>query len=998
MRGHEGERALPLPALDTDGISGYNQPREWGKRRGGDRKGHQMGIAAICWVCATVWTGTTGEPPTGWGFDFGQADSPVEPGYQAVFPTTAYTPETGFGWADPSPLQGRDRGFPDALRRDFIYGPTAGPVEFKVDLPNGFYTVWLVIGDTEASDHFMTLAAEGEVRCRRLNPARREFLEVTFGVPVRDGQLNLRITSPEKNWVWNALRIAPTDEAGGQAGVVVQSVKVEDPRAQRRRELMVPARDVRPLNKIKLPNYDAPTYPWLEDYLRVLERFPRYAERGWHEVEGKDGEQLGYFGDEDSAEMGMRSMGNFILVSALLATDPGYDPTVTGVSQETVLNRALQCLRYMARCHVTGDLRRPDGRPWGHHWQSAWWTSKMATGAQLLREHLTPADQELLQRVITSEADRHLSRRAPGGVWRDTKSEENAWDVEILAWAAALYPDHSHAPQWEAKLREFAMNTLSVEQDQTDERIIDGKPVKEWVYTVNVHPDFTIENHGAYQFCYMACPLHSLTWAWWAYASQGQPAPEALGHHFRDVYGVIRRTFLERRFAYLGGKDWPRYLYGLYFILPPLTLLQYLDGDTDARLFERQRFRTLEEEQLIHGDGGFATGRFTRNIMVDRPAEYETDAYAMLALCYLLHRSFGGEAGKGGAGRGERNRQEGRWPLTPTPLADYQRQVAGTWRSEPNEFLVSRSPEAFISFSWRMLQPGQAFGLFVPEGRDDLVEWGVDQFVGQFAVEGYDLRKRSFTHHDQLDEDGFTTIGHIAEGDRDGEPAIDHYLSFTALPGQGLAVLFDVALARADLTVTRNEGLRLHLANDLFNGQRRTLFSAAGELTLVGVEEGITEIRNRVIASPYLNVDHRLGVIQLHSPPQPFTVRDVPQRNAPWNSLLYELIDCPYQEGPTAYRAGEIVRDVAFVLLAADAATTQQRAAQCRLLPSADPLVKRAEIAGRTGTVTVAADFHAVKAQSREHGTQSEVKGLWAPCSGLSISPANSSHPPAPWR
>jgi len=947
-----------------------------------------MGIATIGWVCVTAWMGTNEEPLTGWRFDFGLADSPVEEGYQAVSETTTYTPETGFGWTDPTPLQGRDRGFLDALRRDFIYGPTAEPVEFKMDLPNGFYTVWLLTGDTEASDHFMTLAAEGEVQFRRLNPARREFLEVTFGITVRDGQLNLVLTSPERNWVWNALRITPTDEAGSRAGVAVKSVQVADARAQRRRELMVPAEDVRPLNKIKPPAYDAPTYPWLADYLRVLERFPLYAERGWHEVEGTEGEKLGYFGDEDSAEMGMRSMGNFILVYALLATDPGYDPTVTGVSRETLLNHARQGLRYMGRCHVTGDLRRPDGRKWGHHWQSAWWTSKMVTGAQLLWGSLTPADHELVRRVVVSEADRHLSRQAPGGAWRDTKSEENAWDCEILAWAAALYPDHDHAPQWEAKLREFAMNTLSVEQDRRDGRVVEGKPIREWVYTVNVHPDFTIENHGAYHFCYMACPLHSLTWAWWAYASQGRPAPEALWHHFRDVYGVLRRTFLERRFAYLGGKDWPRYLYGLYFIMPPLTLLQYADGDPEARLFERQRFRTLEEEQLIHRDGGFATGRFTRNILADRPAEYETDAYAMLALCYLMHRELGAGKGRGlsrGAGeRGGRKGKEGAtkggeqpgpkeaWPLTPTPWETYQREVAGTWRSEPNEFLVSRSPEAFISFSWRMLQAGQAFGLFVPEGRDDLVEWGVDQFVGQFAVQGYDLRKRTFTHHDQLYEDGFTTVGHIAEGERDGEPAIDHYLSFTALPGQGLAVLFDVALAHADLTVTRNEGLRFHLANDLFNGQRRTLHSAAGELLLVGVEEGETEIRNRVIDSPWLNVDQRLGVIQLHSPHQPFTIRDAPQRNAPWNSLLYELIDCPYRDEPTAYRAGETVRDVAFVLLAADAATTQQRAAQCHRLPSDDPLVKRAEVVGRTETVTVGVDFHAVQARSIEPRAQSQ--------------------------
>jgi len=264
-----------------------------------------------------------------------------------------------------------------------------------------------------------------------------------------------------------------------------------------------------------------------------------------------------------------------------------------------------------------------------------------------------------------------------------------------------------------------------------------------------------------------------------------------------------------------------------------------------------------------------------------------------------------------------------------------------------------------------MLRSGHAFGLFVPAKGEDLVEWGEDQFVGRFAVAGYDMRRRKFTHREQTWAEGFTTTGHIAEGSRNGEPAIDHYLSFTALPEEGLAVLFDLALAQADLTVTREEGLMLYLANDLFNDNRRLVYSGRGRVELTGVEEGGEE-RRHDLDTNWLNVDNLLGLVYL--PPlkgqarpaanPTFTLRDFPQRNAPWRSLLTERIDCPYQDTPRSYRAGEVIRDLAFVFLAGDAGATGELAALCRRLPTGDEqFVKLAYVVGSERAYFVAANF-----------------------------------------
>ncbi len=562
-------------------------------------------------------------------FDFGLPESPVQPGAVAVAGSTSYSPERGFGWVGNVSLQERDRGAADKLRRDFVYGN--GEAAFRVDLPDGYYRVTIYTGDPTAGDHVLNVEAEGQQAISDLEPLTGEIVEYSFTANVSDGKLDLRFSSPAKNWVVNGLEVAP---AQGPAEPTV-------------RKTVIPSRapvDMHPiphhdrLHVIKNPDYSAKTYPAAADFMRILERFPMYGERGWH-ANYLDDVKLGYFGDPTHGEMGLRSMGNYIFVTALLATDPAYDSKVSGVSRETLLARSRACLAYMTRAHVTGDIECADGFQWGNAWQSAWWTARMAAGARLLWPHLTAEERGNVERVIVHEANRHLSRVPPSGAVSDTKSEENAWDSEVLAWAAGMFPDHANASAWRAKLTEFCMNTLSTAKDRQDSTPVDGKPVRDRIETANLHDDFTIENHGAYHFGYMACPLHSLAWGYEGLVGGRATAPDAMYHHYRDVWRWIKRTYIgDGRFAYLSGKDWPRYAYGLSFVLPATVLAQLRFDDPDARTLERDRIALLEREQLINADGSFYGGRFTRNILVSRTAEYETDTYANIALCYLLHR------------------------------------------------------------------------------------------------------------------------------------------------------------------------------------------------------------------------------------------------------------------------------------------------------------------------------------------------------------------------
>ncbi|CAH1196790.1 fibronectin type III domain-containing protein [Paenibacillus sp. JJ-223] len=123
-------------------------------------------------------------------YDFGPVGSPVAAGYTEVNRNTIYTPERGYGLTSSANMADRDRGSAtDDLRRDFViyFG---GSYEFKVDLPNGTYSVKTYTGDWIGSAR-TNVNIEGKdygtVSSGAQNIAEKVFNQVT----VQDGQMNL---------------------------------------------------------------------------------------------------------------------------------------------------------------------------------------------------------------------------------------------------------------------------------------------------------------------------------------------------------------------------------------------------------------------------------------------------------------------------------------------------------------------------------------------------------------------------------------------------------------------------------------------------------------------------------------------------------------------------------------------------------------------------------------------------------------------------------------
>lgn len=657
----------------------------------------------------------------------------------------------------------------------------------------------------------------------------------------------------------------------------------------------------------------------MDQYRTLLRQFPTYAQPGWRE----GGAGLTYFGDGSSHENGLRTQGSVAFTCALLASDASI--VTDAARREEMRRRFCDIATYMTRTHRTGDRDCAAGGRWGSNWQSAWWTTRLAVGAMLVWDTLDEPLRAALQRVIVAEADHHLPRRCPTGLVEDTKAEENAWDAEVLAVAHAMFPQHAHAPRWLEKAREFWMNTLSIPSDRTSDALCDGKPLREQVYTVNLYEDFTLDNHGAYHFCYVASPLQSIAWARYALQRAGIAIPESQMHHVREVWNRAKPLFLDNRFAYVAGKDWARYTYGQYFIVPVLAMLQHEFADAEARAIELRRVERLAWEQRHNGDGSFFGKRVTRRVYRGQNAKYESDCFACVGLAYLMHQLHG-------------------TPIAPIDDAALSQHLTATHISPECSVAYARTPRAFASFSWHTLRQDLPNLQFIPAGCDDLAEWGVNNLLGQVRTfeNATSVGVRTMTQTDH----GFIITGDL-EYRGEHAPLFGRRLRVEVDAARGVALVDNHITARRKLRVRDLDALCFWIANDIFNDCTRTLHFEGQSITLA-FDPGFTppagrlaRLRRKVnaalsretstqsVVSRWANVDGRFGIIQLDPTAQPFVIRRSPTRDLAGGSIHCEILSLGDPQRLARFARGQtLIRSRVLIV----AGTADQTAALARTL------------------------------------------------------------------
>ncbi len=140
-------------------------------------------------------------------------------GYTQVTEATQFSTTTGFGWQSGT-LGSRDRGIPpgtNALNRDFDF--TADGT-FAVNLPNGSYSVTVMMGDGSYAHGPSAIYLEGG-QVDTVTTAVARFQSRTYAVTVTGGQLDLRLKDTTRYDVAtiDALQISPTGTGDADAAV-----------------------------------------------------------------------------------------------------------------------------------------------------------------------------------------------------------------------------------------------------------------------------------------------------------------------------------------------------------------------------------------------------------------------------------------------------------------------------------------------------------------------------------------------------------------------------------------------------------------------------------------------------------------------------------------------------------------------------------------------------------------------------------------------------------
>ncbi len=222
--------------------------------------------------------------------------------------------------------------------------------------------------------------------------------------------------------------------------------------------------------------------------------------------------------------------------------------------------------------------------------------------------------------------------------------------------------------------------------------------------------------------------------------------------------------------------------------------------------------------------------------------------------------------------------------------------------------MLRRDPGRFVSWSWNA-HPDVAQGLFVPRDGDHMAEWNGNLAPG-FVVLDAPLARSVAWRHTETFDGGFGTLGVV----RHAGGALEQHVLYVALPDGRSAVYADDVHARWDVTLLHQEGLRLNLGNDLFNGHRRRLRFDGGEAQLVAGEPAHSRLTEH--AGQWLLVDDLLGVQFVDGSAAPWTVRTFPQRNATDMSAWYAILCRPLRAGPQVLPAGATAQQTCVRLVA----------------------------------------------------------------------------------
>lgn len=387
-----------------------------------------------------------------------------------------------------------------------------------------------------------------------------------------------------------------------------------------------------------------------------------------------------------------RGAGNIALAYATLLTGKPDQPSFGGVSRAELIEHTIQSIRHEA---LTSKLSGAGYNRWGQGtWQASLETYGWGWAAHLLWDHLDDETRAWVERVVVGEADILIDKRIASGSPGNTAAEDNAWNSPTPALAAVMFPGHPNREKWEESAIRLALNASSAPADEESDEIVDGRPVREWMESVNVRPDLTMENHGFFNPIYQQVVHVNIGEAAAIYESSGHPLPEAFSFRVETIWDRILGplTADDGDLLMPAGQDWTS---KDFQHLDYLTVLATRFGRAEASVAESRALQLVARRQATHDNG---------SILGQPQLGYETMLIKRLTAAWWNHELFGPSP-----------------QPTPEEYEADRDNTGGVHTFEYADMIQARQRDALVTMSW---SPARPMGLIVPSAqghRDDPV-------------------------------------------------------------------------------------------------------------------------------------------------------------------------------------------------------------------------------------------------------------------------------------
>jgi hypothetical protein len=349
-----------------------------------------------------------------------------------------------------------------------------------------------------------------------------------------------------------------------------------------------------------------------ELYLQCLTNFETYGESIWHPANYSGAPpDSGYWGDgSTTGNGGIRGNAGCALAYAVLVLAQPSSP-----NNSNRLAHIRQALNYNAGTHSSGSYLAVNGAHWGWNvgtlednpcsesgpdWQTSLWVAPTAFACFLIQSNLPANTIAQVQTTTISEANHRASVPPCSGFVGDTKAEENGWDGNVLAAAAAWMTNNASDSNWLYALKVYLANTYAIANTA-------GDPLAAWVDTITAYPDWAIENHGFFHPEYAMVAGEEMGDSWlitrWMNPGIAAQVQSFAAHNVLAEWASLQRCVKDiGPMEYPAGEDWALNTYGENSYLAWLAA-QF--NDPIARFGDANECQLERYHQILNTNGAF---------------------------------------------------------------------------------------------------------------------------------------------------------------------------------------------------------------------------------------------------------------------------------------------------------------------------------------------------------------------------------------------------------